>query len=382
MANKVYVSTNDDTECRKYLAVVQRALFSLNESVMTSVNSQSHETSKQTIRDSDVFLGLYGTDYGTIPKGETASHIELEYQFAMASEIPVLLFIMGGAKETDDERQKAFIEHLMQQHVITSFKDEQDLEAKVKMAMGTFSTTKKFRRLIPPPNSFRDSGLPSLPTFRSQDASEGESEGLTEEEFAEYVSKGLEFAEGEIERIIRRALELHSASQQQEQAQLLEDYDGKITVNPIWGEPLRRSQFDSDIFMIMPFREQYDAVYKQVIQPVVSELNLTIKRGDEFSSTQGSIMNEVWAALNACRVVIVETTEVNANVYYELGIAHTLGKPAILLTQMKEVEKLPFDIRHLRFIVYENTIEGSAKLEADLKKSIIWLLNDLEEGEM
>jgi hypothetical protein len=111
---------------------------------------------------------------------------------------------------------------------------------------------------------------------------------------------------------------------------------------------------------------------------VVSELNLTIKRGDDFASLSGSIINEIWAALNACHLVIVETTEVNANVYYELGIAHTLGKPAILLTQEKEVQKLPFDIRHLRFIVYENTIPGGEKLEADLKKAIIWIMNDLK----
>ena len=77
--------------------------------------------------------------------------------------------------------------------------------------------------------------------------------------------------------------------------------------------------------------------------------------------------------------MIVETTEVNANVYYELGIAHTLGKPAILLSQTKNIEELPFDIRHLRFLVYEDSIEGSADLEERLRKTIIWLLNDLEE---
>jgi hypothetical protein len=376
MAHKIYVSTNDDAQCRPYLAAVQRALFSLNESVITSIESKNHDSAKAVIQGSDLFLGLYGTDYGEIPKGETASYTELEYQFAMSANIPMIIFVMQGARDTADERQKAFLEHIMHQHIANPFSDESDLEAKVKLSVSTFSHTKNLRRLIPPAPSFRDIDLPSLPEIRK-----GDGEVVTEEEFAEYINKGLELAEGEIERIIRRALELHSASQQQEQAKIIEDYDNKITVSPIWGEPLRRSQFDSDIFMIMPFREQYDAIYKKVIQPVVAELNLTIKRGDDFSSTQGSIINEVWAALNACRLVIVETTEMNANVYYELGIAHTLGKAAVLLTQTRDVQELPFDLRHLRFVVYENTIEGSSKLEQNLKNTIIWLLNDLEEGQ-
>ena len=73
---------------------------------------------------------------------------------------------------------------------------------------------------------------------------------------------------------------------------------------------------------------------------------------------------------------------INANVYYELGISHTLGKPTILLTQTKEVEELPFDIRGLRFIVYEDSIVGSQALEQQLRKTIIWLMNDLEEQDM
>jgi hypothetical protein len=150
-------------------------------------------------------------------------------------------------------------------------------------------------------------------------------------------------------------------------------------VTPIFGPPAQDSQFQADLFMIMPFRPQFDAIYQNIIRRVVDDLNLTIRRGDDFASVTGIIINEVWAAINACRVVVVETTEVNANVYYELGIAHTLGKPAVLLTQEKDVQKLPFDIRHLRFIVYENTIPGGEKLATDLKKALVWIMNDLQK---
>src|SRR5690606_36715130 len=130
-----------------------------------------------------------------------------------------------------------------------------------------------------------------------------------------YVERTDSVAEDDIEKIVRPALEHHSAQEQLEKEDVIQAMDGKTTVEPIWGEPLRRSQFQSDIFMIMPFRERFDAVYEGIIRPMAAELNLTIKCGDDFTSTEGSIIREFWAALNACRLVLVETTEVNANVY-------------------------------------------------------------------
>jgi hypothetical protein len=134
-----------------------------------------------------------------------------------------------------------------------------------------------------------------------------------------------------------------------------------------------------DIFMVMPFEEPYNSIYTESIVPIANDLNLTIKRGDEFTSQQGVIISEVWAALNGCRLVIADASLPNPNVYYELGIAHTLGKPTILLTSQADFDEVPFDIQHLRFIVYENSIAGGHKLREDLKKAILWLLNDLQE---
>jgi hypothetical protein len=43
-------------------------------------------------------------------------------------------------------------------------------------------------------------------------------------------------------------------------------------------------------------------------------------------------------------------SERNPNVFYELGLAHAIGKPAILVA--KTEEDIPFDLRHVRVIVY------------------------------
>ena len=132
--------------------------------------------------------------------------------------------------------------------------------------------------------------------------------------------------------------------------------------------------------MIMPFAQAFSGIYTDVIRPLVKDLGLIITRGDEFNSVNGSIVEEVWSALNNCQFVIAEITGGNDNVFYELGIAHTLNKPAILITQATKPENVPFDIRHLRYIQYENTVSGGAKLRDDLKVNITRLLSDLHEG--
>jgi hypothetical protein len=148
----------------------------------------------------------------------------------------------------------------------------------------------------------------------------------------------------------------------------------------VFGKPLITPQFQSDIFMVMPFRPKLNEIYNTTIKSVAEELKLVIKRGDDFSSPQGFIMSEIWSAICACKLVIAEYTavagEINGNVYYEIGIADTIGKPVIFLTQT--LEKMPFDVRHRRLIYYENSIPGGKKLHEDLKKMVERMMKDSE----
>jgi hypothetical protein len=52
-----------------------------------------------------------------------------------------------------------------------------------------------------------------------------------------------------------------------------------------------------------------------------------------------------------------------------MGIAHTLGKPVVLITQREE--DVPFDIRHIRFNKYEYTPRGMKELESFLKSMLV-----------
>jgi hypothetical protein len=375
MPSKIFISTGDDADSHMYLNTIKAALFRLNDFPVTAVSVDDVAqpgidrlaVARNLIDEAQLFIGIF-LDYGTVPAGQTQSDLEAEYHYAHERGLLCLIFVPEKKYAHADARFQAFLDHLIINHIIHTFVDAADLQAQVIQNIGKFKETQRhFRKLQPPPLLFQ-------PEPVDTDADRFIAESVSATNLDDIVKQAITIAADDIEAIVRRALELHSAHHAVKSA----ENGAGMTMNPIFGAPMMQSQFQSDIFMITPFRPEFDSIYQNVIRPVVSELNLTIKRGDDFASLSGSIINEIWAALNACHLVIVETTEVNANVYYELGIAHTLGKPAILLTQEKEVQKLPFDIRHLRFIVYENTIPGGEKLEADLKKAIIWIMNDLK----
>lgn len=144
-----------------------------------------------------------------------------------------------------------------------------------------------------------------------------------------------------------------------------------------FGSPLTETQFKSDIFMVMPFSRPFDATFREVIVPTIQAQGLSVKRGDDFYSKH-SIMLEVWSAICNSRIILADCSGRNPNVFYELGIAHTLGKPVIMLTQ--RVEEIPFDLRHLRFIVYDNNKNGLNKLKLELASAIQQVIQNLEQG--
>ncbi len=119
---------------------------------------------------------------------------------------------------------------------------------------------------------------------------------------------------------------------------------------PIFGEPLPPADDKwAEAFVIMPFDPSMKMVYDDHLVPVANRLGITIKRGDAFLSSQ-SIIDEVWSAIYHSDICIADCTGRNANVMYELGIAHTLGRSVILIAQ--SVADIPFDISHRRIITY------------------------------
>ena len=84
------------------------------------------------------------------------------------------------------------------------------------------------------------------------------------------------------------------------------------------------------------------------------------------------IIQDIFSLIFRSRIVICDFTTQNPNVFYEAGIAHTLGKPLIPITQ--DINALPFDLRHRRALVYVDSPEGLTQLRADITPRLTRLL--------
>ena len=118
----------------------------------------------------------------------------------------------------------------------------------------------------------------------------------------------------------------------------------------------------------MKFGEPYDALYRDVVQPVSKKAGFYAVRADDIFRP-GVILQDIIQGIVGSDVILAEITPVNANVFYELGYAHALNKPTILLAN-RETEELPFDISGYRVIFYDDSIRGKGDIEATLRKHL------------
>ncbi len=340
---------------------------------------------RRKIASADAFISLITYIHGWTPANMGSKSLtEIECDLALEAVKPTAILMpesdsdidmylrKWALDQSDDERsyQQAFWHKLQERGATVTYKDVADFSQKLTEILTRWSTQTAPPPSIPTPSAQAAPEVPSLSRERRDNLFPDDTINI--DELAEVVAE-------------KTAAKIQEAQQKRDQ-ELVEQtlkYNEALKLKPgelVFGKPSESSQFKGDIFMIMPFAEAFRGIYTDVIRPLVKDLGLSITRGDEFTSVNGVIMEEVWSALNNCQFVIAEITGGNDNVFYELGIAHTLNKPAILITQATQQENVPFDIRHLRYIKYENTVAGGVKLHDDLKTNITRLLSDLHES--
>lgn len=121
----------------------------------------------------------------------------------------------------------------------------------------------------------------------------------------------------------------------------------------------------SDIFVAMPFNEAFNSLYEEHIKKVCDKKSLSCLRVDRINRAS-SIVNDIWSGINNAKAVIADCTGQNANVFYEIGLAHALGKRVIMITQ--NPDDMPFDINKIRYIKYECTPDGMKEFDITLSR--------------
>ena len=117
--------------------------------------------------------------------------------------------------------------------------------------------------------------------------------------------------------------------------------------------------------VIMPFRCSWSSEIYDTFKEATT--GFTVWRSDE-EYRDDVIIQTVWDQINRARFIIADCTEKNPNVFYELGIAHTLGKPVFMCAQNRE--DFPFDINHIRSFQYGLMPSDIRKLKAEIREFI------------
>ena len=122
-----------------------------------------------------------------------------------------------------------------------------------------------------------------------------------------------------------------------------------------------------NLFVIMQFSPPFNELYVDVIQPVAIESGFNVVRADELYEP-GLIIADIERQIIDAKAIIAEITPKNPNVYWEVGYAHAVRKPTVLIAERDT--KLPFDVSPFRTLLYENTIAGKTKIEEGLRKHL------------
>lgn len=121
-------------------------------------------------------------------------------------------------------------------------------------------------------------------------------------------------------------------------------------------------------FVLMPFKEPYDSYYPAILKPGLQAAGFEeVSRADDVFTPRPVIL-DIQQSIVGADLILSDLSERNPNVFYELGLAHAIGRPAILIA--REQDDIPFNLRHIRVIVYDYTRAGwEDKLRSEITEA-------------
>ena len=120
---------------------------------------------------------------------------------------------------------------------------------------------------------------------------------------------------------------------------------------------------------MMPFNLAFDNVYS-AISKAANEAGFKCKRADDIWN-HSTVIQDVFSLIFQSYIVVCDFSGKNPNVFYEAGIAHTLGKHVVPITQSEQ--DIPFDLQHHRYAKYLNNGEGLETLRQELYTRFVTL---------
>lgn len=123
------------------------------------------------------------------------------------------------------------------------------------------------------------------------------------------------------------------------------------------------------VAVMMPFDPGLKPVF-EAIKSAAVERKLKCQRVDDIW-VDSTVIQDIFSLIFQSYIVVCDFTGRNPNVFYECGIAHTLGKHVIPIAQHET--DIPFDLRHHRYLRYLNNSEGLELLRKGLSERLATL---------
>lgn len=118
-------------------------------------------------------------------------------------------------------------------------------------------------------------------------------------------------------------------------------------------------------FVLMPFADDFKEVFEHAIRPAAEAAGYDCYRADRAFGPS-AIISDIIKSIFSSAIIVADISGSNPNVFYELGVAHTIGNKAIVISQRTH-QQLPFDLKAYRVIFYRKTIDG---IKEDLRSQL------------
>lgn len=119
--------------------------------------------------------------------------------------------------------------------------------------------------------------------------------------------------------------------------------------------------------------EKLEGLIENVLNPVLEEKDYEIIVAHTIQNL-GSINDQIFRNIIESDLIISNLTGLNANVMYETAVAHSFGKPTIMISEIGT--NLPFDLKTDRTIFFNDSIKGTGLLKKEIFSKITQLESD------
>ena len=106
------------------------------------------------------------------------------------------------------------------------------------------------------------------------------------------------------------------------------------------------------VFVVAPFDPEGRRV-QDIVRRAIEEVGFSVVQNSEAVNPGAELTSSILDAIRDADFIVADVSRQNPNVLYEVGYAHALRKPTILLVSLKSDSGLPSDLAGLQYITYD-----------------------------